>query len=71
MLWITEEIKLYRLKEKNKNYFRTLKNIPGGNMDLKRRAFGLAFGTMPSLSVFLGTFWLLIMDSESDFFSKF
>lgn len=40
-------------------------------MDLKRRAFGLALGTMIGLSVFLGTCWLLIIDSQGDFFSKF
>ena len=40
-------------------------------MDLKRRAFGLAFGTMLGLFVFMGTCWLLIIDPESDFFSNF
>jgi hypothetical protein len=40
-------------------------------MDLKRRAFGLALGTLLGLSVFIGTCWLLIIDSQGDFFSKF
>jgi hypothetical protein len=40
-------------------------------MDLKRRAFGLALGTMLGLFVSIGTCWLLIIDSQGDFFSKF
>lgn len=40
-------------------------------MDLRRRAFGLALGTMLGLSFLLGNFWLLIIDSQGDFFSKF
>ena len=39
-------------------------------MDLRRRAFGLALGTMLGLSVFTGTCWLLIIDSQGNFFSK-
>ena len=39
-------------------------------MDLRRRAFGLALGTMLGLSVLIGTWWLLIIDSQDDFFSK-
>jgi hypothetical protein len=38
-------------------------------MDLKRRTFGLALGTMIGLTVFIGTCWLLIIDSLGDFFS--
>jgi len=40
-------------------------------LDLRRRAFGLALGTMLGLSFLLGNFWLLIIDSQGDFFSKF
>ena len=40
-------------------------------MDLRRRAFGFALGTMLGLSFILGNFWLLIIDSQGDFFSKF
>lgn len=40
-------------------------------MDLRRRAFGLALGTMLSISYLLGNYWLLIIDSQGDFFSKF
>jgi hypothetical protein len=40
-------------------------------LDLRRRAFGLALGTMLGLSFLLGNFWLLIIDSKGDFFSKF
>lgn len=40
-------------------------------MDLRRRAFGLALGTMLGLSFLIGNFWLLIIDSQGDFFSKF
>jgi hypothetical protein len=40
-------------------------------MDLKRRAFGFALGTMLGLLVFIGSCWLLIIDSESAFFSNF
>jgi hypothetical protein len=40
-------------------------------MDLKRRAFGLALGTMLGLFFLIGTWWLLIINSQGDFFSKF
>ena len=40
-------------------------------MDLRRRAFGLALGTMLATSFLLGNYWLLLIDSQGDFFSKF
>ena len=40
-------------------------------MDLRRRALGLALGTMLSISFLLGNYWLLLIDSQGDFFSKF
>jgi hypothetical protein len=40
-------------------------------LHLRRRAFGLALGTMLGLSFLLGNFWLLFIDSQGDFFSKF
>ena len=40
-------------------------------MDLRRRAYGLAFGLMLGLSFLLGNYWLLFIDSQGDFFSKF
>lgn len=40
-------------------------------MDLRRRAFGLALGTMLATGFLLGNYWLLLIDSQGDFFSKF
>jgi hypothetical protein len=39
-------------------------------LDLRRRAFGLAFGIMVGLFFSLTTCWFLLMDSRGDFFSK-
>lgn len=40
-------------------------------MDLRRRDIGLALGTMLATSFLLGNYWLLLIDSQGDFFSKF
>ena len=40
-------------------------------MDLRRRAFGLAFGIILGGLFLIGNFWLLLIDSQGDFFSKF
>lgn len=40
-------------------------------MDLRRRAFGLALGIVLALIFLVGNFWLLFIDSQGDFFSKF
>ncbi|MBK7500335.1 MAG: hypothetical protein EHM44_09965 [Ignavibacteriales bacterium] len=40
-------------------------------MDLRRRAFGLALGIVLALMFLVGNYWLLFLDSQGDFFSKF
>lgn len=40
-------------------------------MDLRRRAFGLALGIILGGLFLIGNFWLLLIDSQGDFFSKF
>jgi len=40
-------------------------------MDLRRRAFGLALGIVLALMFLAGNYWLLFIDSQGDFFSKF
>ena len=40
-------------------------------MDLRRRAFGLALGLMFGILILFANLWLLLIDSQGDFFSKF
>lgn len=40
-------------------------------MDLRRRAFGLALGIVLALLFLVGNYWLLFIDSQGEFFSKF
>ncbi len=39
-------------------------------MELRRRAFGLAFGVMLGLIVLISTWWLILARSEAYIFSK-
>ncbi|MDP2363594.1 MAG: hypothetical protein Q8M94_07475 [Ignavibacteria bacterium] len=39
-------------------------------MDLKKRAFGLALGTMLGLFFLIGIWWFIIFDSQGGLFSE-
>lgn len=39
-------------------------------MELRKRALGVAFGLVWGLSILLGTWWLLIRDSQGEIVSK-
>ena len=39
-------------------------------MDIRKRALGIAFGTVWGLAMLLGTWWILIIGAKGDIFSK-
>lgn len=39
-------------------------------MELKKRAFGLAFGLFWGLAILLGTWWMIIVGAHGEIFSK-
>lgn len=39
-------------------------------MEIRKRALGIAFGTVWGLAMLLGTWWILIIGAKGDIFSK-
>lgn len=39
-------------------------------MEIRKRALGIAFGTVWGLAMLVGTWWILLMGARGDIFSK-